>query len=109
MASDPELSRRERARLRLDRQLNAIGRSLPALRRPLNAIRARGWWIVRLPIALIFILGGLLSILPFLGLWMLPVGLLLLAIDLPLLRAPVSNAIVRGRRWLAVRRHKRRR
>jgi len=67
---------------------------------------------VRLPIAVLFILGGLLSILPFLGLWMLPVGLLLLAVDLPLLRAPLSNTMIRTRRrydiWRRARRKKRR-
>jgi len=82
------------------------------LNRPLAAIRVRGWWIVRLPIAVLFILGGLLSILPFLGLWMLPVGLLLLSVDLPLLRAPLSNMMIRTRRrydiWLRARRKKRR-
>ena len=80
---------------------------MPWLKRPLTAIRARGWWIVRVPVALLFIAGGILSILPFLGLWMLPVGLLLLAVDLPLLRAPLSAAIIRARRRIAVWRHKR--
>ncbi len=89
---------RQRAKLRLGRQFDAVSRQFPIMRRPLNAIRARGWWVVRLPIALLFITGGLLAILPFLGLWMLPVGLMLLAVDLPLLRAPLSNAIIRTRR-----------
>ncbi len=125
MASDPQrempaahkgktspsgLTPRQRARLRLDRQFDAISRQIPILRRPLAAIRARGWWIIRLPIALLFIAGGLLSILPFLGLWMLPVGLLLLAVDLPLLRAPLSNGMIRTRRrydiWRRARRNK---
>jgi hypothetical protein len=35
---------------------------------------------------LLLILGGLLSFLPILGIWMLPLGLLLLAEDLPVLR-----------------------
>ncbi len=106
------LSPRQRARLRLERQFDAIGRQIPAINRPLATIRARGWWIIRLPIALLFIAGGLLAILPFLGLWMLPVGLLLLAVDLPLLRAPLSNAMIRTRRryeiWRRTRRKNRR-
>jgi len=123
MASDPHsrlkgkpapshLSPRQRARLRLERQFDAIGRQFPPLNRPLAAIRTRGWWIIRLPIALLFIAGGMLAILPFLGLWMLPVGLLLLAVDLPLLRAPLSNAMIRARRrydiWRRTRRKNRR-
>lgn len=96
--SVPKMTPRLRAKARLERQFAAIERQIPALRRPLAAIRARGWWIVRLPIALLFVAGGLLSILPFLGLWMLPVGLMLLAVDLPLLRAPLSNTMIRSRR-----------
>ncbi|WP_298296482.1 hypothetical protein [uncultured Litoreibacter sp.] len=97
MASDPDQIK-DRTERRLDRQFDDIARRFPLMRRPLNAIRARGWWIVRLPIALLFIAGGILSILPFLGLWMLPVGLLLLAVDLPMLRGPMSNTMIRTRR-----------
>lgn len=41
---------------------------------------------VRMPLGLLFILGGFLFILPIFGLWMLLVGLLLLAEDFPALR-----------------------
>ncbi len=111
MMQDPHMSpgdlRRARVRARFERQFLAIEQQLPWLRRPLTVIRARGWWVIRLPIALLFIAGGILSILPFLGLWMLPVGLLLLAVDLPLLRAPLSAGIIRSRRRYMVWRHKR--
>ena len=110
MTQEPQITpseqRRARIRARFERQFQAIEQQFPLLRRPLTAIRARGWWVVRLPIALLFIAGGLLSILPFLGLWMLPVGLLLLAVDLPLLRAPLSAALIRLRRRYAVWRHR---
>ncbi|MCY4333505.1 MAG: hypothetical protein OXC60_02385 [Litoreibacter sp.] len=111
--SEPDMSptelRRARIRARFERQFRAIEAQLPWLKRPLTAIRARGWWIVRLPIALVLIVGGVLSFLPVLGLWMLPVGLLLLAVDLPLLRGPLSAAMIRGRRRIAVWQHKRQR
>lgn len=58
---------------------------------PAQARKATVWlrrpssrW-ARLPAALLLSLGGLFSILPFLGLWMLPLGLMLLAEDSPLL------------------------
>ncbi|MGQ0457026.1 MAG: hypothetical protein ACT4OU_08185 [Hyphomicrobium sp.] len=41
---------------------------------------------IRIPLGLLLILGGIFSILPFLGLWMLPLGLLLIAIDVPFVR-----------------------
>ena len=90
--------KRERIRRRLERQFDQLARNIPALQRPLALLQARGWWIIRLPIAVILLLGGVLSFLPILGLWMLPAGLLLLAIDLPMLRGLVTAALIRGRR-----------
>ncbi len=55
---------------------------------------------VRIPAGALLVLGGLLSILPFLGLWMLPLGLVLLAEDVPALRRMRGRAL----HWLARRR-----
>lgn len=83
---------------RLDRQFDALARHLPQLERPLRGIRRRGLWVIRAPLAILLIMGGVLSFLPILGLWMLPAGLMLLAVDLPILRAPLSASLVRWRR-----------
>lgn len=64
----------------------------------MSVLRRDNWFPVRLPVALILIAGGLFSVLPVLGLWMLPLGLLLLAVDLPILRGPISVLVIRGRR-----------
>ncbi len=48
---------------------------------------------VRVPPALGLIVGGTFSFLPVLGIWMLPVGLVLLAQDVPPLRGPIGKAI----------------
>ena len=45
-------------------------------------------WI-RVPIAALLIVGGLLSFLPVLGIWMLPLGFLLVAQDVPVLQRPL--------------------
>lgn len=64
--------------------------------------------MVRVPIAILLVMGGFLAILPVFGLWMIPLGLLLLAIDVPKLQAPVSDAIVKARvRWRDWRREAR--
>tara|TARA_B100000676_G_scaffold297204_1_gene338604 strand:- start:2163 stop:2573 length:411 start_codon:yes stop_codon:yes gene_type:complete len=42
-------------------------------------------WL-RIPLGLLLCLGGILSILPFVGLWMLPLGLLVLSEDVPFIR-----------------------
>ena len=59
--------------------------------------------LVRIPLALLLIAGGIFSFLPILGLWMLPLGLLVLAVDIPPLRRPVGDAIVRLQRFIAGR------
>ncbi|HVV40437.1 MAG TPA: hypothetical protein VHC94_05165 [Nitrobacter sp.] len=46
---------------------------------------------VRIPLALLLILGGIFSFLPVLGLWMLPLGLILIAQDLPFLEKPIAQ------------------
>jgi hypothetical protein len=101
------MSRRER---RFHRQFHALERMVPPLRGPLAQLRRDHWLLIRFPLAVLLTVGGLFWFLPILGLWMLPAGLLLLAIDLPQLRGPISAAIIRGRRsaqrWL---RHWRRR
>ena len=95
------MSRTER---RFKRQFEALSRLIPPLRKPLAMLQRDGFRLVRLPLALILIAGGLLWFLPILGLWMLPFGLLLVAVDLPLLRGPISVLIIRARRrikrWL---------
>ncbi len=49
---------------------------------------------LRMAAGLALVIGGILGILPVLGFWMLPLGLLLLSVDVPWVR--------RGRRRLAV-------
>ena len=91
---------------RLRRQFDAIARSAPASRRPIDALLQHGMRLVRVPVGILLVFGGLLSFLPVLGVWMLPLGVMLLAVDIPLLRPRVSAALIRFRRWWAVRRHK---
>jgi len=55
----------------------------------------------RIPLALLLILGGIFSFLPVLGIWMLPLGLLLFAQDVPPLQKPMAQGL--GwieRKWL---------
>lgn len=82
---------------RFSRQLDLLERRLPRMGGALRAVTAPGRIWLRLPLALVCVLGGVLGFLPVLGFWMLPLGLLLLAIDLPRLRPAVGALIVRGR------------
>jgi hypothetical protein len=52
--------------------------------------------LVRIPVALLLIVGGVFSFLPVLGLWMLPLGLALIAVDVPAMRPPLARVL----RWI---------
>ncbi len=86
--------KRDRIRARFDRQYRKIAPHVPGMAR----IRKPGWMIARIVLGVAFILGGFLAILPVFGLWMIPLGLLLLAIDVPALKGPVTSILIRGRR-----------
>ena len=59
------------------------------VQRHLNRIRdgVNGYprW-VRLSVGILLVLGGILGFLPVLGFWMIPLGLLILSYDLPMVR-----------------------
>jgi hypothetical protein len=61
----------------------------------------------RIPIGVLLVCGGVFSFLPVLGLWMLPLGLLLFAQDVPALQKPTARML--GwveRKWLERQRAK---
>lgn len=90
-----------KAARRIDRLFEKIARKFPKTRGFLDWLRRPSARIVRLPLAVLLVLGGIFSILPFLGIWMLPLGLLLLAIDIAFLQAPVGGTILRvQRKWV---------
>ena len=71
-------------------------------------LRSPRWRITRKLAAAALIAGGFLGVLPILGFWMMPLGLLLLAIDIPALQGPVAAMTIRGRRWVQKFRHRKR-
>lgn len=93
---------------RINRQFDRIQKKVPFSARLLEWLRRPASKVIRIPIGVLLILGGIFSFLPILGLWMLPLGLLLLALDVAFLRTPVSAAILRGtRKWTTWRRSRR--
>lgn len=104
---NPDRNRKLKARklkARLHRQIAVLRGRNARLDRFLDWIESDRTRIYRVPVAILLLFGGIMSVLPLLGLWMLPLGILLLAIDLPLLRGPVTHATIRIRRrmgrWL---------
>ena len=94
---------------RLDRQFRAFARASPLIGTMIETVRGRPGILLRIPLAILLIIGGLLSFLPVLGMWIIPLGILLLAIDLPVIRPAVSAIIIRLRRRLTIWRRQRRR
>ena len=63
--------------------------------------------LVRIPLAILLILGGIFSFLPVLGIWMLPLGLLLFAQDVPFLQKPMAKLLgLIERKWIERQRTK---
>lgn len=93
---------------RLNRQFDRIGKSVPAASGFLSWIRRPSSRLVRIPLGILLILGGVFSFLPVLGIWMLPLGLLLIALDLPFLQEPMNRTMLWGqRKWTNWRRSRR--
>jgi hypothetical protein len=81
----------------LDAVLHDIERKLPDFAKGLpRLIRDPPRAVIRIPLGIGLVIGGIFSILPVLGVWMLPLGLLLLARDFP----QVCRASTRMLRWV---------
>jgi len=94
---------------RLNRLFDRLERRIPevAARMLARVRRPEARW-VRIPLGILLVLGGIFSFLPVLGIWMLPLGLLLLAVDIIFLQAPVNTAVLRGSRaWTRWQRSRR--
>lgn len=98
-----------KARRRLDRLYDRIARRVPITSGFIGWVRQPALIFIRLPLGLILVFGGVLSFLPILGVWMLPLGLMLLAIDFRPLQGPIGCAILRLWRWWDLRRMRKRR
>src|SRR4030095_12526436 len=78
----------------LNRYFKMIDRRVPiSVSKFIQWLRMPSSFAVRLVIALLLILGGIFSFLPVLGIWMLPLGLLLIAQDVPVLQKPLVSAL----------------
>lgn len=90
----------EKDQHRLDRHLDSVQHKLPnAPARWVAWLRRPSSRLARIPAGILLIFGGLFSFLPVLGLWMTPLGVILLALDVPALQRPTGRALVRARVW----------
>jgi hypothetical protein len=104
MSSSDPIAHVEHER-RLQRLIRRLPGKIQAITRWLRRPASR--W-ARIPAGVLLTIGGRLSILPFFGLWMLPLGLILLADDIPLLRRARGWARPDGAAQAALVRRRRR-
>jgi hypothetical protein len=98
----------------LDQAFDELERVAPSrLSRLIARLRKREARLVRIPLGVLCIIGSFLWFLPVLGLWFLPLGLLLIAQDVRFLRRPVGGLTLylldrwaHLRRWWARRRRR---
>jgi hypothetical protein len=97
----------------LETAFQRLQRMLPGpLSRALRWLHHPQSRLVRIPLGVLCICGGLLAFLPVLGIELLPLGLLLIAQDIPFLHRPIGRMNLRlldifealQRRWMAWRR-----
>jgi len=96
-----------------DELFERIKRQAPFATGFINWIRSPWAVLVRIPLGILLVLGGVLSFLPVLGIWMLPLGLLILAIDFKPLRRPLVRLVIwidyQWNRWRQWRQNKQKR
>jgi hypothetical protein len=91
------MATREQDRVLFEGAYAELVKELPEfVARALARVSGPGMGWVRIPLGVVFIVGGFLSFLPVLGIELLPLGVLLLAHDLPVLHRPVGTATL----WL---------
>lgn len=92
---------------RLNRKLDQMSRALPkSVRKFVSWLRGPSVRPFRIPVGILLIVGGIFSFLPILGIWMLPLGLVLLAEDFPFLRPPMLRFMTWLEKIWARRRHR---
>lgn len=76
----------------LDRELDRLVQYLPDWAgRLLRWLRSPSCRLIRVALAILLMLGGVVGFLPILGFWMIPLGLALMAQDVPVLRRPMAR------------------
>src|SRR5215204_5413713 len=106
MQEDPcKMRRADSGRAILRKAFRRLEHEVPGkVARVLRSLRHPDARWMRVPAGMLLVLGGVFSILPVLGIWMLPLGLMLIAYDIPALRRPVGGfTIWATRKWVSWR------
>ena len=84
----------KQSRDELNGALSRLAKQMPSWgARLIDWVRGPSSAYVRVPIAIMLIAAGFVGFLPILGFWMIPLGLALLALDVPFLHRPVARMV----------------
>ena len=84
----------QQSRDELDEHLERFENRLPnGFRGFIRWLRKPGSGWIRVPLGIILILCGIVGFLPILGFWMIPLGFLVLAKDVPIVRPPLIKLL----------------
>lgn len=96
---------REEGKEKLDQAYEGLERETPdRVSRAIRWLRGPTSKWVRLPLGILLIAGGFFGFLPVLGFEFIPIGLLLIAQDIPFLRKPAADFMLwLEHKWVALR------
>jgi hypothetical protein len=78
----------------LDEELDRLERRLPnGAARVVRKARSPAVAPYRLPVGVVLTVGGVLGFMPILGFWMVPLGLAVMAQDVPVMRRPTARLV----------------
>jgi membrane-bound ClpP family serine protease len=90
----------KQSRKELDEALSRLAKQMPSWgARLIDWVRRPSSAFVRVPVAIVLIAAGFVGFLPILGFWMIPLGLAVLALDVPFLQRPVARMV----NWIAAK------
>ncbi|MCX7312782.1 MAG: hypothetical protein NTV56_13915 [Alphaproteobacteria bacterium] len=92
--TDNEASGRGEARPDLNDELDRLQERMPhPVARVMKKVRSPEAKPYRIPIGVVLTAGGVVGFLPILGFWMVPLGLAVIAQDVPVMRPPLARGI----------------
>ena len=93
-SSDQKSSGQKPRKPNLDEELDVLQQRMPkGVARVMRGVRSPSAKPYRIPAGIALTLGGVIGFMPILGFWMVPLGLAVLAQDVPVMRPPLARMI----------------
>jgi hypothetical protein len=84
----------------LDHELDRLQARLPdRISRLVGTVRSPAAKPYRIPAGIVLTVGGVVGFLPIVGFWMVPLGLAVIAQDVPVMRPPLARLLAKVNGW----------